>query len=254
MDSPDLHEVLFQWPHTEPYNVIVTGTFDQWSRSILLSKTPTGFEATIKIPYGDKIKYKFIVDGQWVFRDDLPTDVDPGGFINNVYTAPHKSISSPLSLPPAAVLQSPFNTPQDASVAGHHTSPKPLDPLNPMQPVTTTSEANADSTSSSGTADTTENSNHKMENGVIISEQKAKVPSPPATFPQLISDIATTIAAADGTSSAFSYVASGIGAAVHGVIGVDPVNPEQVWLVLVYCRQRLMLFLAIDRYSNPDRS
>jgi hypothetical protein len=47
-------------------------------------------------------------------------------------------------------------------------------------------------------------------------------------FPQLVSDFATTIAATDGTSSAFSYVASGVGAAIHGVIGLDPINPDQM--------------------------
>ncbi|KAJ4472182.1 hypothetical protein J3R30DRAFT_3231511, partial [Lentinula aciculospora] len=47
-------------------------------------------------------------------------------------------------------------------------------------------------------------------------------------FPQLLSDFATTMAATDGTSSALEYVASGVGAAIQGVIGLDPVNPDQV--------------------------
>ncbi|KIK65600.1 carbohydrate-binding module family 48 protein, partial [Collybiopsis luxurians FD-317 M1] len=47
-------------------------------------------------------------------------------------------------------------------------------------------------------------------------------------LPQLVSDLVTTIAATDGTSSALNYVASGVGAAIQGVIGVDPINPDQV--------------------------
>ncbi|KAJ3797505.1 hypothetical protein GGU11DRAFT_68750 [Lentinula aff. detonsa] len=41
-------------------------------------------------------------------------------------------------------------------------------------------------------------------------------------------DLATIIAATDGTSSALGYVASGVGAAIQGVIGIDPINPDQM--------------------------
>lgn len=58
-----------------------------------LTKTSTGLEATVDIPWGQKIKYKFIVDGQWLILDDQPTEVDPGGYVNNVYTAPPKPIT-----------------------------------------------------------------------------------------------------------------------------------------------------------------
>lgn len=47
-------------------------------------------------------------------------------------------------------------------------------------------------------------------------------------LPQLVSDLATSIAAREGTTSAFGYVASGVGAAMKGVIGVDPINPDPV--------------------------
>lgn len=87
------HKVLFQWPHTDPSSGIVTGTFDNWSRSVPLTKTSTGLEATVDIPWGQTIKYKFIVDGQWSVLEDQPTEVDPGGYVNNVYTAPPKPIT-----------------------------------------------------------------------------------------------------------------------------------------------------------------
>lgn len=43
----------------------------------------------MRIPYGDKIQYKFIVDGMWVTDEAAPSEAD-GGFVNNVYTAPAK--------------------------------------------------------------------------------------------------------------------------------------------------------------------
>ena len=47
-------------------------------------------------------------------------------------------------------------------------------------------------------------------------------------LPQRLSDIADTIAARDGTSSALGYVSSGLGAAIHNVVGIDPINTQQV--------------------------
>lgn len=58
-----------------------------------LVKVSSGFEGIIKIPWEQKIKYKFIVDGVWLLHEDQPTEVDPGGFVNNVYTAPAKPLT-----------------------------------------------------------------------------------------------------------------------------------------------------------------
>lgn len=132
MSSTDLHQVVFKWfliifkviifpysfclsirPHTEPTTVIVTGSFDKvssqsgcifhpsshvhnkWSSSIHLVKVPTGFEGVTQIPWEQKIKYKFIVDGIWLVHEDHPTEVDYGGFVNNIYTAPAKPVILP---------------------------------------------------------------------------------------------------------------------------------------------------------------
>ncbi|GAV99458.1 carbohydrate-binding module family 48 partial [Lentinula edodes] len=48
----------------------------------------------------------------------------------------------------------------------------------------------------------------------------------PASEPA--ADLAAIMAATDGTSSALGYVASGVGAAIQGVIGLDPINPDQM--------------------------
>lgn len=57
---------------------------------------------------------------------------------------------------------------------------------------------------------------------------KPTTPGTPSILPQLVSDLAAIMAATDGTSSALGYVASGVGAAIQGVIGLDPINPDQV--------------------------
>jgi Glycogen recognition site of AMP-activated protein kinase len=68
---------------------------NKWASSIHLVKVPAGFEGVTQIPWGQKIKYKFIVDGKWVVHEDQPTEVDPGGFVNNIYTAPEKPVILP---------------------------------------------------------------------------------------------------------------------------------------------------------------
>ncbi|KAI6151761.1 immunoglobulin E-set [Pisolithus tinctorius] len=93
MDDGDLHDVELVWPHTGPNDVIVTGTFDQWSSSIHLVKGDTGFHGTVKLPWGEKVAYKFIVDGYWFCRDDRPMEDDGSGHVNNILYVPQKPLS-----------------------------------------------------------------------------------------------------------------------------------------------------------------
>lgn len=179
MSSADLHQVVFKWTHTEPSMVIVTGTFDEWASSIRLVKTPTGFEGMIQIPWEQKIKYKFIVDGEWLVHEDQPTEVDPGGYVNNVYTAPAKSIALP-----ALETTNNHSTNGDSVVTA-------LD-------------------------------------GKIAGAGLKTSDTQTSGFPQLLSDLANTIAARDGTSSALAYVTSGFGAAMHSAVGVDPINMPKI--------------------------
>ncbi|TFY72071.1 hypothetical protein EVG20_g923 [Dentipellis fragilis] len=72
----------------------------QWSSSVRLGRTPSGFEAPVHIPWGDKIAYKFIVDGRWTTTDSQETEADQSGFINNVYTAPPKPSPPTVDAPP----------------------------------------------------------------------------------------------------------------------------------------------------------
>ena len=68
---------------------------NKWASSIHLVKVPTGFEGVTQIPWEQKIKYKYIVDGKWLVHEDQPTEVDPGGFVNNIYIAPARPVISP---------------------------------------------------------------------------------------------------------------------------------------------------------------
>ena len=62
----------------------------QRSRSIDLSEGENGFSATIRVPWGEKVLCKFIVDGRSTTVDDVLAEVDQGGNVNNVYYAPVK--------------------------------------------------------------------------------------------------------------------------------------------------------------------
>ncbi|KAG9056411.1 hypothetical protein FS842_010745 [Serendipita sp. 407] len=83
----DLHQLTFKFP-AGPSKVLVTGTFDNWSRSTPLTKTSNGFELTVGVPWNAKITYKYIVDGQWFASPTEPQEKDGMGNINNTYTSP----------------------------------------------------------------------------------------------------------------------------------------------------------------------
>lgn len=69
-------------------DVIVTGTFDNWSKTLPLVKTPKGtFELEVPIKTsGDstKIEFKFVInDSEWVTSDEYWTVIDETGNVNN---------------------------------------------------------------------------------------------------------------------------------------------------------------------------
>lgn len=104
MVNANLHDVELVWPYIGPNDVIVTGTFDQWSASIHLVKGDTGFHGIVKLPWGEKVAYKFIVDGYWSCRDDQPMENDGSGNINNILYVLQKPLPPPgetISVPEA---------------------------------------------------------------------------------------------------------------------------------------------------------
>ncbi|KAJ9624919.1 Cruciform DNA binding protein [Taxawa tesnikishii (nom. ined.)] len=73
----------FRWPH-QANEVFVTGTFDDWSKSVKLDRTGHAFEKTVPLPNDKKILYKFVVDGNWTHDHTLATEQDHSGITNNV--------------------------------------------------------------------------------------------------------------------------------------------------------------------------
>lgn len=65
-------------------------------------------------------------------------------------------------------------------------------------------------------------------------------------------DFATTIAAADGTSSALDYVTSGVGGAIKGVIGVNPWSPAKVSGCETFIVTLLLTGIITDRRGIRD--
>ncbi|KAI5478920.1 carbohydrate-binding module family 48 protein [Pseudohyphozyma bogoriensis] len=90
------YEHRFTW-EGEANQVIVTGTFDEWSSSIKLIPAPTSsssrtqrFSAPLHIPFGTKLAYKYVVDGLWQLGSDEKEarEMDEAGNVNNVFVVP----------------------------------------------------------------------------------------------------------------------------------------------------------------------
>jgi 1,4-alpha-glucan branching enzyme len=63
----------FTWPPTPSKSVIVTGTFDDWSGTVhhLHQNKDTGYwEGKVDMPFGERVAYKYVVDGHWLIRED----------------------------------------------------------------------------------------------------------------------------------------------------------------------------------------
>ncbi|RAH50730.1 carbohydrate-binding module family 48 protein [Aspergillus brunneoviolaceus CBS 621.78] len=73
---------------TRPYNaneVYVTGTFDDWGKTVRLDRNGEVFEKEVELPATEeKIQYKFVVDGIWTTDNRVPEEDDGDNNINNV--------------------------------------------------------------------------------------------------------------------------------------------------------------------------
>lgn len=87
----------FKWPHAAE-NVIVTGSFDDWNKSVTLDKVGDSFEKTVDLPdSAEKIQYKYVVDGEWKTNDQAPTEDDGKGSTNNILTLEEIVKSAPAT-------------------------------------------------------------------------------------------------------------------------------------------------------------
>ena len=76
-------EFNFQWRH--PANdVIVTGEFDNWSKSLKLINEDFIHSVKVEIDSQKKQLFKFVVDGVWRCSLDFETEIDEIGNYNNV--------------------------------------------------------------------------------------------------------------------------------------------------------------------------
>jgi serine/threonine protein kinase len=72
----------FTWKHPAS-EVFVTGTFDDWSKSIRLDDRDGFFEKTVLLPKS-LTRYKFVVDGNWMVDPSKRTEADGFGIVNNL--------------------------------------------------------------------------------------------------------------------------------------------------------------------------
>jgi hypothetical protein len=74
MSHSNLYTHTFTWPPTPSHSVIVTGTFDNWSGTrhhLHKDESAGGFwKGSVEIPFGERIAYKYVVDGHWLIRED----------------------------------------------------------------------------------------------------------------------------------------------------------------------------------------
>lgn len=128
-----MHEAEFSWPYGDASDVILTGSFDHWSCTMHLPKSTSGFVGNVRVPWNEKVPYKFIVDGKWVTRGDRPTELDGAGNLNNVLIAPskptpiteHPSTTAPKG--PTDSMTSATTFPEESSLSSETFSQKALE-------------------------------------------------------------------------------------------------------------------------------
>ncbi|KAG9185824.1 hypothetical protein G6011_07155 [Alternaria panax] len=72
----------FTWEHSAN-EVFVTGTFDDWRKTVKLEKEDGVFKKTVELPK-THTQYKFVVNGNWCTNDSVRKEDDGHGIINNV--------------------------------------------------------------------------------------------------------------------------------------------------------------------------
>ncbi|GAA5868207.1 hypothetical protein JCM3774_000600 [Rhodotorula dairenensis] len=97
--------------------VIATGTFDNWQCSLppLTRQADGTFAGQISLPHGDKVLYKYVVDGQWLTNPAEPIETDHSGNLNNVLHVPAKS----TVLPPIAATADTVIIPTTTNTVSH---------------------------------------------------------------------------------------------------------------------------------------
>ncbi|KAJ4509178.1 Cruciform DNA binding protein [Exophiala dermatitidis] len=137
---------VFRWPHPDASDVHVTGTFDDWGKSVKLNKVGDIWEKEVELPSADtKILYKFVVDDNWVIDSQAPQEDDGHGNINNVLY-PDKIKRKTETAPEAVTTSSAAPESTTAQLAGQV-------PLEPRREATEVTSGTVDSPTNKDTTE-----------------------------------------------------------------------------------------------------
>ncbi|CAO2650124.1 Nn.00g014160.m01.CDS01 [Neocucurbitaria sp. VM-36] len=93
----------FTWEHSA-HEVFVTGTFDDWRKTVKLEKEDGIFKKTVELPK-THTQYKFVVNGNWCVNDSARKEDDGHGITNNVLL-PEDIVDEPVSTLSSAAPES----------------------------------------------------------------------------------------------------------------------------------------------------
>ncbi|KAF2848448.1 carbohydrate-binding module family 48 protein [Plenodomus tracheiphilus IPT5] len=85
----------FTWEHSAQ-EVFVTGTFDDWRKTVQLEKEDGIFKKSVELPK-THTQYKFVVDGNWCTNESARQEDDGHGIVNNVLL-PEDIVDEPVSI------------------------------------------------------------------------------------------------------------------------------------------------------------
>ncbi|UPX20145.1 Cruciform DNA binding protein [Ascochyta rabiei] len=109
----------FTWEH-DANDVYVTGTFDDWKKTVELEQEDGIFKKTVELPK-TKTQYKFVVNGNWCINESAPKEDDGHGIVNNILL-PENIVDEP-----AHTLSSAAPTSSTAALAGAVPKVKDMD-------------------------------------------------------------------------------------------------------------------------------
>ncbi|KAI9175838.1 hypothetical protein H9P43_006202 [Blastocladiella emersonii ATCC 22665] len=135
MQCCHVHHFVYEVPPGDPtpHAVTLTGSFDQWARSIAMRPAPAPvgapgrvWLAAVPLPWADQHRvhtFKFIVDGvHWRTCAAYPTATDPHGNVNNKWCVANPDPAVPYLL--ASQCPTPSSTrPHSRIPSAEHTSP-----------------------------------------------------------------------------------------------------------------------------------
>jgi len=75
-------DVEFRWSRGGG-TVDLAGSFNNWGLTPLQKGKDGTFSTKVRLPAGEKVYYKFVVDGKWLCDPGQPAENDPGGAQNN---------------------------------------------------------------------------------------------------------------------------------------------------------------------------